>query len=290
MIRVKFWGTRGSITAPGRANIHFGGHTACVEVTAFDVDEPGAATHISGPRLIIDGGSGLATLQGAMMTSACGRGQGELHFLVSHYHWDHLIGFPFFSPMFVAGNQITFYGDTVERLQASIERLFSSTYAPQMESLAARLDYKTIEAEGMNVAGFQVRAAQNRHPGKAMSFRLQYGPHAVVYSTDHEVGDPDTDRALVELARGAQLWILDSMFTPAEWEKSQGWGHSSHIAATELALQAGVETAVLFHHAPAHDDEMLFQMGRDAMTLAGGSSTTVLMARDGLVVDVGRQK
>jgi phosphoribosyl 1,2-cyclic phosphodiesterase len=289
MIRVKFWGTRGSITAPSRANVHYGGHTACVELTGFDSDEPGAATHIDGPRLIIDGGSGLAALQGTMMSGPCGRGQGELHFLVSHYHWDHLIGFPFFPAMFIPGNRIIFYGDSVKRLRASIEHLFASNYAPQMESLVANLEYRPIESSGMEVVGFQVQAAQNRHPGKALSFRIQYGSHVVVYSTDHEAGDPAVDNSLIDLARGAQLWILDAMFTPDEWQKREGWGHSSHIASVELALRAGVETAVLFHHAPDHDDEILAMMGREAAALAAGSQTNVLMGRDGLVIDVGRR-
>ncbi len=289
MIRVNFWGTRGSITSPGQATWSYGGHTPCVELIGFQNDEPGAAIHPGNPQLILDGGSGLAALQTALMKGVCGRGQGELHFLISHYHWDHLIGLPFFAPMFVKGNRIVFYGDILRNLQTSIERLFASTYAPQMQSLAADLTYLRVESEGMEVAGFQVKATENRHPpAKALSYRIQSGPDVVVYSTDHEAGDQAVDAKLVELARGAHLWILDAMFTSEERQQREGWGHSSHLEAVKLALEAGVKTVVLFHHAPNHDDRMLDQMGLEAAKVADGTRTKVLMGRDGMVLDVGK--
>ena len=139
----------------------------------------------------------------------------------------------------------------------------------------------------MEVAGFQVRTAENRHLGVSLTFRIQYGPHVVVYSTDHEAGDLEVDSRLVDLARGAHLWILDALFTQGQRERHEGWGHSSHLEAVKLALQAGVETVVLFHHNPDHDDRTLDRMGLEAAKLAAGTQTEVLMARDGMVVDVG---
>lgn len=288
MIRLTFWGTRGSTTSPGRATWHYGGNTPCVELIGFQNDEPGAALQPGNPQLILDGGSGLAGLQTLLMAGACGRGQGDLYFLVSHYHWDHLIGLPFFSPMFVQGNRIIFYGDSAKKVRASIERLFASTYAPHMQSLAADLVYRRVEPEGMDVAGFQVRAAENRHPGRALSYRIQYGPHVVVYSTDHGTGDQAVDAKLVKLAQGAHLWILDAMFTTEQRRERAGWGHSSHLEAVKLALEAEVKTVVLFHHAPNHDDRMLDQMGLEAAAAAAGTRTKVLLSRDGLVIDLGR--
>jgi ribonuclease BN (tRNA processing enzyme) len=288
MIRVKLWGTRGSITSPGRATWYYGGNTSCVELIGFQNDEPGAAIRPDNPRLILDAGSGLAALQTPLLKGACGRGQGELHFLVSHYHWDHLIGLPFFAPIFVKGNRIAFYGDSVKNLRPSIERLFASAYAPQMQYVGAELAYCRVEPEGMEVAGFQVKAGENRHPlAKALSYRIQYGPHVVVYSTDHEAGDQAVDAKLVELARGAHLWIIDAMFTREERPQREGWGHSSYLEAVDLALEAEVKTVVLFHHAPDHDDGILDQIGREAAKVAAGTHTKVLMSRDGMVVDVG---
>jgi ribonuclease BN (tRNA processing enzyme) len=108
-------------------------------------------------------------------------------------------------------------------------------------------------------------------------------------ATDHEVGDQAVDAKLVELARGAQLWILDANYTPEQRQQREGWGHSSYLEAMKLALEAGVKTAVLFHHAPNHDDGILDQMSLEAAKVADGTRTKVLMDRDGMVVDVGRR-
>lgn len=289
MIRVKFWGTRGSITSPGQDTWHYGGHTSCVELIGFQDDEPGAAIRQDNPQLILDAGSGLAALQVPLMKGACGRGQGELHFLISHYHWDHLIGLPFFAPIFVKENRITFYGDSVENLRPSIERLFASAYAPQMQYVGADLVYRQVEPAGMEVGGFQIKAVENCHSSnEVLSYHIQYGPHVVVYSTDHQAGVQAMDAKLVELARGADLWIVDAMYTPAERRQREGWGHSSYVEAVKLALAAEVKAMVLFHHAPDHDDKILDQIGREATKMAEGTRTTVLMSRDGMVVDVGR--
>ncbi len=290
MIRVQFWGTRGSITTPGLATWHYGGHTPSVELIGFQSDAPSAVVHPENPYIILDGGSGLANLQTSLMAGACGRGEGELNFLISHYHWDHVIGLPFFRPMFVPGNCINFYGDSTESLRTTIERLFTSNYSPikGTQKMPANLAYhQVVPGQEMNVAGFQVQAAENRHPGKVLSYRLQYGPHVVVYSTDHGAGVQAKDIKLVELARGADLWILDAMYTSEKWQRKARFGHSSPLKAVELAAEAGVETVVLFHHEPDHDDNVLDRMGLEAAEAATGTSTRVLMARDEMVIDVG---
>ncbi len=130
MIRARLWSTRGSITSPGEANWHYGGNTACVQLSGYQSSEPGAVTHPDNPQLILDGGSGLASLQTRLMKGPCAQGQGELHILLSHYHWDHIIGLPFFVPLLIKGNRIHFYGVSVDDLQTSIERLFTSVYSP----------------------------------------------------------------------------------------------------------------------------------------------------------------
>jgi ribonuclease BN (tRNA processing enzyme) len=245
--------------------------------------------HADNPQLILDGGTGLASLQTNLMRGPWGRGQGKLHILLSHYHWDHLIGLPFFKPMFVKGNHVIFYGASLGDLQASIGRLFTSVYSPLKgaQNLAADLEYRQVNLAGMEVAGFQVRAVEARHPTTTLAFRIQYGPHVVVYTTDHVAGDPDVDARLVELARGANLWILDAQFNSELLPRFGGWWHSSHLEAVGLALEAEVEMAALFHHDPAHDDDTLDQMGLEAAEAAAGTQTEMLMARDGMVVDVG---
>jgi len=255
----------------------------------FRGDEPGAATRLDNPLLILDGGTGLVPLQTVLTRGPWGRSRGELHVLLSHFHWDHLIGFPFFDPMFRKGNRIVLYGASVEAVRSSIERLFTSVYSPLkgVQNVAADLEYRRVEPGGMEIAGFQVQAADNRHFDGCFTFRIQYGSHVVVYSTDHEAGDQEVDSRLVELARGANLWILDAQLDSEERQRREGWGHSSHREAVNLALAAGVETAILFHHHPDHDDSTLDRMALEAAELAAGSRTEVLMARDGMVVDVG---
>lgn len=288
MIRVRLWGTRGNIASPGPATQRYGGNTSCVQVVGFQNDEPGAAMRAENPQLILDGGTGLVSLQATLMRGPCGRGQGDLHILLSHYHWDHLIGIPFFRPMFVKGNRITFYGSNVQDVRSSIGQLFTSIYSPLegAQNVAADLAYRQVELNRMEVAGFQIRATEMRHTATTLAYRIQYGPHVVVYTTDHEAGDPEVDSRLVELARGAHLWILDAQHASEDLSRDRRWGHTSHLEAVRLALEAEVETVVLFHHDSAHDDETLDRMSHKAAEATASTGTRALMARDGMLVDV----
>lgn len=292
MIRLRFWGTRGSITTPGPDTQYYGGNTPCVEVIGFNSTEPGAASRQGNAHLMLDAGSGLAPLQQALMAGPCGQGESELHFLISDYHWDHIIGLPFFAPMFVAGNHVIFHGESVVRLEASIERLFVSNYSPHngVKNVAAQLSYHQLplDASPTEISGFQVVASENVHTGKSVSYRLTYGAHTVMYSTDHQAGTAAVDARLVALARGIDVWILSAAYTLQERVTHPNWGHSSHLEAVALAVEAGVKTVVLFHHDPDHTDAQLDAMHREAVAAAAGSNLRVLMARDGLVIDVGR--
>jgi len=287
MIRVRFWGCRGSVASPGRSTARYGGNTACVHVVGYDSDEPGAAAGPDNPHVILDGGTGLALLQSVLMRGPLGRGKGHAHILLTHFHWDHLIGLPFFAPLFIPGNKVSFYGACAQRVQSSIERLFTSVYSPikGTEHLAAELEYRKLDPSGENVAGFDVNVANNRHPGGALSIRLDYGDRSVVYSTDHEIGDEAIDDALVELARGADLWIMDAQYRPEQLARHVGWGHSSHIEAVQLALRAKVNKMALFHHKPDHDDHDLDRMGLEAQQEAKAHGLDAVVARDGLVMD-----
>ena len=288
MIRVQLWGTRGSLTTPGRQTLRYGGNTPCVQVVGFEGNEPGAAAQVDNPQLILDGGTGLVGLEKTLLSGPLGRGEGELHVLLSHFHWDHLIGIPFFSPIFTAGNRIVFYGASTQDLRSSIGRLFTSVYSPLkgVQNVAADLEYRQVEPSGMEIAGFRVRSAQNWHFGGCLSYRIDYGPNSLVYTTDHEAGDARVDAQLVALAQGADLWILDAQYASAERWYREGWGHSSHLEVTRLALAARVRKAILFHHSPDYDDATLDKMADEAKDLAADSPTEVLMARDGMVVEL----
>ncbi len=289
MIQVRFWGTRGSITSPGLSNWEYGGNTACVQLTTYQNHQPGAASHPDNPQLILDGGSGLASLQKRLLKGTRGTKPGELHILLSHYHWDHIIGLPFFAPLFIKGNRIAFYSASVDNLQSSIERLFTSVYSPVkgVQNVIAELSYHQIDPYGMDIAGFRIQAIETHHPGQTLTFCIQYGPDTVVYTPDHAVGDKVIDANLLSLANMADLWILNGHYTPKELEHHKTWGHSSYQQAINLALQAQVKTVALFHHNPDHDDTTLDQMHLDAIHLAAASNLEVLMAKDGMLLDIG---
>lgn len=288
MIRVRFWGTRGSVVSPGKDTQRYGGNTACVEVVAFSGRVPGASVNPESPRLILDAGSGLTLLQEVLMRGPARRGKAELHLLLSHLHWDHVIGLPFFPPMFIKGNRVIFYWATEQTLKAGIERLFTSVYSPikGAENLAAEIVYKRVPREGMKLDGFEIKSETTMHPSLTLAYRIQYGDRALVYCTDHEAGDKKTDQALLELARDAQLLILDAQYAPEQVQVHRGWGHSSYVKAVELALESGVQTAVLFHHAPEHDDKTMDRIAGEASRMASGSPTEILVARDGMTLEL----
>ncbi len=290
MIRLCFWGTRGSIVSPGTAMMRYGGNTSCVQIIGYDGLEPGGASAHVNPHIVIDGGTGISMLQPVLMKGPWGRSKGELHILLSHYHWDHIIGLPFFAPLFFKGNRIVFYGSDVENLKSSIERLFTSVYSPikGTKNLSATIEYQKVESEGMKISGFDVRTCRTNHPAETTAYRLEYGGNSVVYATDHEAGNPDRDESLVGFAAGSDLLIIDAQYTKDQKNVCSGYGHSSNIEAVELALAAGVAQVVLFHHNPGHDDRMLDMMRREAEERVKDSSLKVMMARDGMLVELGR--
>lgn len=290
MIRLCFWGTRGSIVSPGPTTMRYGGDTSCVQFIGYDSREPGGASAHENPHVVMDGGTGITMLQPVLMKGPWGKGKGELHILLSHYHWDHIIGLPFFAPLFFKGNRVVFYGSDVENLKSSIERLFTSVYSPikGMKNLSASIEYQKAESEGMKISGFDVSTRVTNHPAETTAYRLEYDGNTVVYATDHEAGDHDRDDALVGLAQGADLLIIDAQYTRNQKGMCSGYGHSSHLEAVELARAAGVAQVVLFHHNPGHDDRMLDKMWREAADRVKDSGMKVNMARDGMVVELGR--
>ena len=286
MIRIQFWGTRGSITTPGASTQKYGGNTSCVEIIHSNSTEPGATIEAESTHLILDGGSALADQQIVQMKGPCAKGQGAVHFLLSHYHWDHLIGLPFYPPMFIPGNCIHFYGTSTQELKSSFQRLVNSVYAPVKQDMQANFHYHAVNPNGMDIENFQVSTTKTNHALHTLSYCLERDGKTIVYTPDHEVGDSKTDDNLIHQAQDADLWILDAHFTEKEKKNRVGWGHSSHIEATRLALRAEVKTVVLFHHNPYHDDDQLDQMHEEALQLAEGTNTQILMARDKMVLDI----
>ena len=243
-ISAKFWGVRGSIATPVAENMGFGGNTPCVEVRLP-----------SGEILIIDGGTGARQLGAKLMQEADGSPL-SLNFFLTHFHWDHIQGIPFFQPLYSPENTVTFYAMTPPETTAEIlEGQMSIPYFPvEFKFLPAKRNFVSILDQEFHFGGTRLTSFALNHPQGCYRYRLQQDSCSFVFASDLEHGNPHFDRILLEAAQGADVLVFDAQFTPEEYPLHRGWGHSTWLEATRVAKQAGVKRLVLFHHAPAHSD------------------------------------
>jgi len=277
MIRTKFWGVRGSIPAPGTATAGIGGNTSCVEMRC------GSA------RLIFDAGTGIRLLGRELASeSPC-----VLHLFFSHVHWDHIQGFPFFAPAFIPGTTIHLHGPrnylgTIETVLGG--QMEFPTCPVVLDELAADLVFHDVTAgDEIEISpGLKVRSAAGHHPGGVLAYRVDYEGSSVVYATDTEYGPDDLDPTFVELCRGADLLIYDTMYTPEEYDgradgrSRAGWGHSTWEGGVALAKAAGVKRYALFHHDPDQDDAAVERKLQRTKELF----PNCLLAREGLELEI----
>jgi phosphoribosyl 1,2-cyclic phosphodiesterase len=254
-LQVSFWGVRGSIPSPHREMERYGGNTSCVEVISPD-----------GTRFILDCGTGLRLLGNHLAAASVGRPEVhvEAHILVTHYHWDHIQGIPFFPPLFSAASRLWFYGFQSEylgpdSLRKALESQVTKPYFPGgPDALGARREFREIEGGAdFQIGGTRVRTCWLNHPQECLTFRLDSSAGSVVYATDHEPGDAALDAALLKHARGADLLIADAQYSPKEEELRRGWGHSTWSDAAKLARESKARNLVLFHHDPNSTDAVI---------------------------------
>lgn len=280
-ITVAFWGTRGTIPSPGAATVRYGGNTPCVSVR-----DP------AGRTVILDAGTGIRPLGLALGDQRTSR----LDLFLSHAHWDHIQGLPFFAPMYVDGQEIRIHGPTPPgiSLQAVLDRQLEAAVHPVPP--AARGARLTVEEIGpgavVAVPGFEVRSIALSHPGGALGYRVTPagGEASVAYVTDNELGGGGASRVgdswledLTAFVSGATLLIHDGMYTPGQLEERSGWGHSSALEAVALAASAGVAHLALFHHEPGHADGQVDSLLAMAQA-AAPAGLTVSAAREGTTV------
>jgi phosphoribosyl 1,2-cyclic phosphodiesterase len=269
---VRFWGVRGSVAAPGRETNRTGGNTSCIEVRC------------GGETLIFDSGTGLRPLGIALAR----KGPVRASLFLSHYHWDHIAGLPFFAPAYDPKSELTIHG--AMRRGRDVRQILSGQmidpYFPvDLGVLNAHLRFVTLQDGGIaHLGAAVVKAAELNHPGGALGFRLEYGGRSMVYATDFEHGTA-ADERLVELARGADLMVFDAQYTPAEYEgngvvSKKGWGHSTYEVGAQLARRAGVKKLALYHHAPERDDRGIQKLAALAKKLHQGA----FAAREGLEI------
>jgi len=270
---VRFWGVRGSIACPGSETVRYGGNTSCVEV------------RVGNDRIIFDGGTGLRELGQMILAES----PFEANMFFTHSHWDHIQGFPFFSPAFVPGNRFHIYGTVAPNGSTIEQRLNDQMLHPNfpvpLQIMGADLKFHDLEVgEAVQLGDALVENALLNHPGEAVGYRVSSQGRAIAYITDTEHFPDRLDENVVWLARDADLMIYDATYTDSEYHDPKfskvGWGHSTWQEAVKVAKAARVKQLAIFHHDPTHDDEFMDQVAADTKGVFPNS----FVAREGMTV------
>jgi phosphoribosyl 1,2-cyclic phosphodiesterase len=281
-MRVTFHGVRGSVPAPGPQTSRYGGNTSCVEVRLSD-----------GSTLALDAGTGLRELGKTLVRE--GRAS-PVHLFLSHTHWDHVMGLPFFAPLYDKNNHLLVYplaNEAQERFQRNI---FDDIHFPvSVNDIPSKVEFAKPEGEEWRVGSGRVRRIQLNHPGGAQGFRVDDDDgSSMAYLTDNEIGAGRTVVTVDDLARfsdGVSLLIHDSQYIPADMPHKRGFGHSLVEDVLKLGQYAKPEQLVLFHHDPDRSDDALDKIGADAKKWLAEHAKQVALevAREGLTVELGKR-
>ncbi|TVQ51169.1 MAG: MBL fold metallo-hydrolase [Spirulina sp. DLM2.Bin59] len=276
---VQFWGVRGSIPSPGPETVGYGGNTSCVDM------------RIGGKHLIFDGGTGLRVLGKALIKQS----PIEAYVFFTHYHWDHIQGIPFFFPTFSPQDifhihgQVPPEGEVMTMEKHFKERVLHINSPVPVAEIAANLQFHDIVCgEAFQLDDITIETAPLNHPNGAMGYRISWQGYTAVYCTDTEHFPDRLDDNVLHLARDADIFIYDAMYTDVEYHNPKspkvGWGHSTWEEGVRVAEAAGVKQLVIFHHEPNHSDAFLDQVEKDVLAV----SPTAVMAKEGLILDVTR--
>jgi phosphoribosyl 1,2-cyclic phosphodiesterase len=253
-LKVELWGVRGSIPTAEENKLRVGGNTPCLLLQ-----------HNQEPIVIIDGGTGLRLL--GLQLEACNESSPlQASILFSHFHWDHIQGLPFFSPMYSEHCALKFYSTLrPSHLKRVLDDQMKQPYFPLPLSAArSRREYNQVLAHGCEIGSLRIRSVRLNHPGGASGYRVDSPAASVIYVTDHEHGVEEIDACIAREAAGADLLIYDAQYTPAEYPHFKGWGHSTWLEGTRLANRARVGQLLLFHHSPFRKDEEVAGILSDA--------------------------
>lgn len=291
--RLKFWGVRGSIAVPGVDTLRYGGNTTCVEVRA------------DGEIIVLDAGTGIRPL-GTALEKEFGSKPIQISLLITHVHWDHIQGFPFFLPSYNDKNvvRVMGYDGAKAGLRDILVGQMATPFFPVELQALPGIEIKELKEYEFNIGKVEARAKLLNHPGVCVGYRLNTSEGSIAFLPDNEPYDdlkihsaesealtPEQTRSraqqarleLVEFLHHCTVLILDTQYTDEEYRAHLGWGHGSLSAAVSLALDAEVEKLILFHHDPAHDDDAIDAMAAHARELvkATGKTLEVEGAREG---------
>ena len=273
MMRIKFWGVRGSIPTPGADTSKIGGNTSCVEVQAGNTN------------IILDAGTGIRLLGNEILKR---KAPFNAFMFFSHVHWDHIQGFPFFSPIFIKQNKLNIYGG--KNLKMTLGDTLSGqmnfpNFPITLDACSAQIKFHEFDdGQILNLAeGLTIKGLPLQHPNGCYGYRINYQGSSFTYCTDTEQGgDPDTpDKNVLELAKETDLFVYDSQYTTDEYTgKSSGmprigWGHSTYAEAARLAQLANVKKLIMFHHDPAHNDDKIYEMEKECQKLFKSTEAAV---------------
>jgi phosphoribosyl 1,2-cyclic phosphodiesterase len=281
-MEVTFWGVRGSIPSPGPATVRYGGNTACVSVRLAD-----------GETIMIDCGTGARNLGLSLLGTSFGKGKGSATVLLSHAHWDHIQGFPFFGPFYVPGNRFTVVGGShsSELLERVLERQMAAQFFPvqSYRNMGAQLEMRAFsEDREVRAGAARIAAHPNPHgPTEVLAYRIEADGKALVYASDVGYDKDGPSEETIAFYRGADLLIHDCTFTPEDRALRMSRGLSSLDDAVEAALRARVKRLALFHYDQDysdHDVDELVARGRRQLDERGGKGIAILGAAEGLTL------
>ncbi len=295
-----FWGVRGSHASPFDSHLQVGGNTSCVEI------------NVNGHILICDAGTGIITLGNKL---AAQQNIKEVTVILTHYHWDHICGLPFFEPAFIPGWKINFYGpgESIQEMKQNLDSQMQAPYFPiNTENWMANINYIPPSTKKIRVGDMVVKHHCVHHPGITYGYTVDTGKQKIIYVSDNECQfldksikmkmtefSEEEQTFLKEINRGeyeyelksikdADILIHDSQYTPEDYEIKRGWGHSCYVDVVNSSIDAGVKQLYLFHHDPSNDDSAIEEIHEKSINIiqSRNSSLKCFIAREGLEVEL----
>jgi len=272
-LKVKFWGVRGSIACPSANHIKYGGNTSCLEIKVGD------------RRLVLDAGTGIRGLGKTFLKDDIS----QIHILLTHTHWDHINGFPFFVPAYDPRRSVHIMaghlrgGEGIQNVLAA--QMDNPMFPVPLSAMQAKMRFEDFEA-GMSFNIYDdvhVRTAPLNHPNGATGYRIEHAGHAICYVSDTEHVPGKMDQNILGLIEGADLVIYDSTYTEEEFPTKIGWGHSTWNEGVKLCRAAGAKSLAIFHHDPEHEDLFMDKLGEEAKKEWSGT----FVAREGMELSYG---
>ncbi len=285
---MKFWGTRGSIPVPGEDTLRYGGNTPCVEIRASNKK-----------LLVLDAGSGIRKLGNQL--DSCGFNE-AVNILISHYHWDHIQGIPFFTPLYNKRCKINFYGQANNEggVSGILSRQMNSINFPiQIDELSAEINFNPIGADKeYDISDLKIETLQANHSAPTLCYKISENDKSIVYLTDNELAineGPDLlenfeelNKNLIDFCKNCNYLIHDTMYDEVTLKEKRGWGHSGNISLAYFSMVAEIKNLILFHYNPDYTDVKIDQMLEETKNYLSQNNSPVncIAAKEGMEIEI----